>query len=66
MSHSHHAIDYVELTVSDLDAAKRFYGAAFGWALTDFGPEYAGIAGTEREQGGVTSRVLHRRATCKT
>jgi uncharacterized protein len=39
----HHSIDYVELTVTDLAAAKNFYGEAFGWAFADYGPAYAGI-----------------------
>jgi predicted enzyme related to lactoylglutathione lyase len=39
----HHAIDYIELTVTDLDQAKRFYSEAFGWRFNDYGPEYAGI-----------------------
>lgn len=51
--HTHHAIDYIELTVTDLAAAKRFYGAAFGWSFADYGPEYAGIQGVAREQGGL-------------
>jgi uncharacterized protein len=33
-------IDYVELTVSDIARAKRFYGAVFGWSFTDHGPQY--------------------------
>ncbi|MEU1247193.1 VOC family protein [Micromonospora arida] len=41
--HRHHAIDYVELTVTDLAVAKRFYADAFGWQFNDYGPEYAGI-----------------------
>ena len=41
--HRHHAIDYIELTVPDLAAAKRFYADAFGWEFTDYGPQYAGI-----------------------
>ncbi|MDH2430905.1 VOC family protein [Sphaerisporangium sp. TRM90804] len=41
--HRHHAIDYIELTVTDLEQAKRFYTEAFGWRFTDYGPEYAGI-----------------------
>jgi predicted enzyme related to lactoylglutathione lyase len=41
--HQHHAIDYVELTVTDLDQTKRFYTEAFGWRFNDYGPEYAGI-----------------------
>lgn len=52
-AHAHHAIDYVELTVTDIAAAKRFYGAAFGWQFTDYGPAYAGIKGAGREVGGL-------------
>ncbi|WP_116246569.1 VOC family protein [Nocardiopsis sp. FIRDI 009] len=45
MTHRHHGIDYVELTVADLDQAKRFYTEAFGWSFNDYGPRYAGIRG---------------------
>ena len=51
--HTHHAIDYVELTVRDLAEAKRFYDGAFGWVFNDYGPEYAGIQGEGRELGGL-------------
>lgn len=34
-------LNYVELPVADVRAAKAFYEAAFGWALTEFGPTYA-------------------------
>ena len=34
-------LNYVELPVDDVAAAKAFYEAAFGWSLTDFGPSYA-------------------------
>jgi len=44
-THQHHAIDYVELTVTDLAEAKRFYDGAFEWEFTDYGPAYAGIRG---------------------
>ena len=46
-THRHHAIDYLEFTVSDLDEAKRFYTAAFHWNFNDYGPEYAGIKSPE-------------------
>ena len=52
-AHTHHAIDYIEITVTDVAEAKRFYGAAFGWAFNDYGPGYAGIVGQEREAGGL-------------
>lgn len=49
----HHRIDYIELTVGDVAVAKAFYAAAFGWAFTDYGPDYAGIQGGALEQGGL-------------
>ena len=52
-AHQHHAIDYIELTVTDVAEAKRFYAAAFGWRFNDYGPDYAGIQGTGREVGGL-------------
>jgi predicted enzyme related to lactoylglutathione lyase len=52
-AHAHHAIDYVEIPVTDLDAAKVFYVTAFGWSLVDYGAEYAGIEGAGREVGGL-------------
>ncbi len=53
MTHVHHAIDYIELTVTDVAAAKLFYAAAFGWRFNDYGPRYAGIQGDGREVGGL-------------
>ncbi|MGB3542578.1 VOC family protein [Rubrivirga sp.] len=44
-----HPIDYIEFSVLDLEVAKQFYGSAFGWSFTDYGPAYAGI---QREGGG--------------
>ncbi|WP_426185076.1 VOC family protein [Microbacterium sp. TWP3-1-2b2] len=41
---THHSLNYVELTVTDLTAAKAFYAGAFGWRFVDYGPDYAGIA----------------------
>ena len=34
-------IDYIELPGGDLAATKAFYGSAFGWSFTDYGPTYA-------------------------
>ncbi|MFS0706039.1 VOC family protein [Cellulomonas sp. 179-A 9B4 NHS] len=39
----HHTIDYVEIPVTDLAAARAFYGAAFGWSFVPYGDGYAGI-----------------------
>ncbi len=42
MSQPNGRINYVELPVrGDHAATKAFYTASFGWALTDFGPDYA-------------------------
>lgn len=55
--HRHHGIDYVEITVPDIAAARAFYSAAFGWEFNDYGPAYAGIrslgATTSPEVGGL-------------
>ena len=32
---------YIELPSGDIGAARRFYEAAFGWRMTEFGPTYA-------------------------
>jgi uncharacterized protein len=52
-THTHHAIDYIEIAVSDMKAAKAFYTSAFGWSLVDYGPDYAGIQGAGKEVGGL-------------
>lgn len=48
-SHIHHEINYIEIEISDMAEAKRFYGAAFDWEFNDYGPGYAGI---RKRQGG--------------
>ncbi len=48
----HHRIDYIEFSVLDMAKAKAFYGSVFGWTFQDYGPEYAGIHGEDREVGG--------------
>lgn len=51
--HRHHQIDYIEITVGDLPAAKKFYAEAFGWCFNEYGPGYAGIQGEQGEVGGL-------------
>ena len=39
-------IDYVELpSVTAHELTRAFYGKAFGWQFTDFGPDYAATEG---------------------
>ena len=33
-------IDYIEFNVADIARSKAFYGNAFGWTFTDYGPDY--------------------------
>ena len=44
-------IDYIEFPGSDLAATKAFYGAAFGWAFQDYGPDYAAFEGQGADGG---------------
>lgn len=37
---SHEKINYVEYPSRDLEATKRFFGQAFGWAFEAYGPDY--------------------------
>jgi predicted enzyme related to lactoylglutathione lyase len=53
IAHVHHAIDYIEIAVTDMDAAKAFYASAFWWSLVDYGPDYAGIQVDAKEVGGL-------------
>src|SRR4029450_105254 len=52
MTPVHHAINYVEITVTDMDAAQHFYGTAFGWRGTAYSPASAGIQAPEGEGEG--------------
>src|SRR4051794_5086668 len=56
MRHQHHSIDYVEIYVDDVPAAKAFYGGVFGWRFNDYGDTYAGIQAPDGdgEVGGIT------------
>lgn len=33
-------IDNIEFAVTDIARSRAFYGAAFGWSFTDYGPMY--------------------------
>jgi hypothetical protein len=44
-------INYVEFPGRDLPAIKAFYGAAFGWTFTDYGPDYIAFEGAGTDGG---------------
>ena len=60
-------IDYVEFVVTDIPRARIFYEQAFGWRMTDYGPEYCAFAdGRLRERlvgeqtaAGLQARLAH-------
>ncbi|NVP57107.1 VOC family protein [Mycoplana rhizolycopersici] len=47
-------IDYIEFNVADIARSKAFYGSAFGWTFTDYGPEYCEFQ-DGRLSGGFTT-----------
>jgi predicted enzyme related to lactoylglutathione lyase len=53
-SDSDRRIDYVELGVADIARSKAFYGNAFGWTFTDYGPGYCEFS-DGRMKGGFTT-----------
>ncbi len=40
MSQHDRCIDYIEFNVADIARSKDFYGEAFDWTFTDYGPSY--------------------------
>ena len=61
-------INYIELDVVDIARSKAFYGAAFGWTFTDYGPDYCefsdglmkgGFAAAKRARTGGPLVVLY-------
>jgi predicted enzyme related to lactoylglutathione lyase len=47
-------IDNIELNVADIARSKEFYGKAFGWSFTDYGPTYCEFT-DGRLTGGLTT-----------
>ena len=44
-------LNYVELPVRDISAARSFYEKAFGWSMTEFGPTYAATTSGDTDVG---------------
>lgn len=51
---NNHQIDNIEFNVADIARSKRFYGEAFGWSFTDYGPTYTEFT-DGRLKGGFTT-----------
>ncbi len=47
----HEKIDYVEFPARDIEQTKTFFSTVFGWAFTDYGPEYTAFSGQGLDGG---------------
>ncbi|MDP5278620.1 VOC family protein [Sphingomonas sp. DG1-23] len=55
-------ISYVELPAARAGETRDFYAKAFGWAFTDFGPDYAATTGGDVDvgiNGGDDKAIAH-------
>lgn len=50
----HEQIQYIEFVSKDINRAKNFYAASFGWRFTDYGEHYTAFEG-DFVDGGFTS-----------
>lgn len=55
MTNKNNSINYVEFNVSDIAASKAFYGSAFGWTFTDYGPQYCEFSDGNLKGGFTTT-----------
>ena len=46
-----HSIDYIEIPSHDVSRSREFFSNMFGWAFTDYGPDYTSF-GDGRITGG--------------
>ncbi|HYW55461.1 MAG TPA: VOC family protein [Polaromonas sp.] len=49
-------INYLEFNVADISKSKAFYGKAFGWTFTDYGPDYTEFSDGAMK-GGFTTQL---------
>ncbi|WP_439627178.1 VOC family protein [Shinella sp.] len=52
-------IDYIEFNVADIARSKAFYGDAFGWTFTDYGPQYCEFQDGRLTGGFTTTAPVH-------
>lgn len=50
-------IDNIEFAVGSIERSKAFYGAAFGWTFTDYGPTYTEFSDGRLSGGFTTGEV---------
>ena len=54
----HEKINYVEFPATDIEATKEFFGKAFGWSFTDYGPDYTAFSGEGLDGGFFKSGTI--------
>ena len=59
----HGKIDYVEFPSRDMAATRAFFGAAFGWTFTAYGPEYTAFHGAGLDGGFFAADAASNTAT---
>ena len=52
-------INYVEFPVRDIEKSKSFYGTAFNWTFTDYGPNYCEFNDGQMKGGFELSEEVH-------
>jgi len=56
----HEQIDYIEFPAADLNAAKNFFGAVFGWSFEEFGDDYMAFSDAGVDGGFYRSDLASR------
>jgi uncharacterized protein len=52
------SLDYVEFNVGDVARSKAFFGSAFGWTFTDYGPQYCEFNSGQLKGGFTTTAAV--------
>lgn len=54
----HEQVQYLEFLSNDINRAKNFYTASFGWKFTDYGPDYTAFEGDYVDGGFTTGKPV--------
>lgn len=63
---NHNKISYVEFPARDIPATKKFFTQVFGWAFTDYGPDYVSFSDAGLSGGFYTSDLQSSTSTGST
>ncbi|MDJ0949105.1 MAG: VOC family protein [Alphaproteobacteria bacterium] len=58
MTRRDRCINYIEFKVADIARSKAFYGEAFGWTFTDYGPSYCEFSDGQMRGGFDASEAV--------